>query len=114
MALLRNVDLVPDAPATWDEVVAVSQELTAVNDNDIETNQYGFVLAGNDAYHFFPLMTAYGRYVFGQNEDGTYDPIDIGIGNAGSIEGAIMYDAMLEEGLIPPAVDGQMIVDWFE
>ncbi len=113
VALFRNVDLVPEAPKTWDDVIAVSRELTAANDDDIETNQYGFVLAGNDAYHFFPMMTAYGGYVFGQNADGSYDPSDIGIGSPGSIEGATVYDSMLEEGLIPPSVDGQMIADWF-
>ena len=114
VALFRNTDLVPDAPATWKEVVEISRELTADNSDDIEANQYGFVLSGNDAYHFFPMMTAYGGYVFGQNADGTYDPTDIGIGNAGSIKAAALFDSMLEEGLIPPSLDVQTIIDWFE
>ena len=113
VGLFRNTDLVPNAPATWDEVVDISRELTAENSDDIEANQYGFVLAGNDAYHFFPMMTAYGGYVFGQNADGTYDPTDVGIGSDGTIEAAELFDSMFEEGLIPPSMDVQTVTDWF-
>ncbi|MEM7799961.1 MAG: extracellular solute-binding protein [Chloroflexota bacterium] len=114
VAIFRNVDLVPEAPETWDEVLAISQELTANNGDSIEENQYGFVLHQGDSYHFFPLMTAYGGYVFGQNDDGTYNPTDIGIDSAGSIQGAQLYDQMRGEGLIPPDVDGDTVVEWFE
>jgi len=113
VALFRNTDLVPNAPTTWDEVVEISRELTANNGDDVEANQYGFVLAGTDGYHFFPMMTSYGGYVFGQNADGTYDPTDIGIDHPGSIEAATLFDSMIEEGLIPPSLSGQMITDWF-
>lgn len=113
LALFRNADMVPNAPATWDEVIEISRELTADNGEDVEANQYGFVLPGNDAYHFYPLMTAYGGYVFGQNADGTYDPSDIGIDSPGTIEAATFLDTMFEEGLIPETIDGQIITDWF-
>ncbi len=113
VGLFRNIDLVPNAPATWDEVIEISRELTAGNGDDIETNQYGFVLQGNDGYHFFPMMTSYGGYVFGQNADGTYDPADIGIGSAGSIKAAEVFDSMIEDNLVPASIDGQIINDWF-
>jgi len=113
VGLFRNIDLVPNAPATWDDVIEISREMTAGNGDDIETNQYGFVLAGNDAYHFFPMMTSYGGYVFGQNADGTYDPIDLGIGSAGTIKAVEVLDSMIEENLVPPSIDGQIINDWF-
>ncbi|MCA9930475.1 MAG: extracellular solute-binding protein [Anaerolineales bacterium] len=113
IALFRNTDLVPDAPATWDEVMAISRELAAGNGEDVEANQYGFVLPGNDAYHFYPLMTAYGGYVFGRNADGTYNPSDIGFDNPDTIEAAAFLGSMFAEGLIPETIDGQIISDWF-
>jgi len=113
VALFRNSDLVPTAPATWDDVADISRSLAENNTDDIETNQYGFILQGNDAYHFYPLMTAYGGYVFGQTVDGMYDATDIGIDSPGTIEAAIFLDSMIEEGLIPSSVDGQMVLDWF-
>lgn len=114
IALFRNVDLVPDAPETWDDVLAISQELTADNDDNLSDNTYGYVLMQGDSYHFFPMMTAFGGYVFGQNEDGTYNASDIGIDSAGAIEGARLYEQMRTEGLIPSDVDGDTMVNWFE
>lgn len=114
IAIFRNVDLLPEAPATWDDVLTISQEITADNDDTLEDNQYGFLLHQSDSYHFFPLMTAYGGYVFGQNEDGTYDPADIGLDSPGSIQGAQLYDQMRAEGLIPPDADIDTVLEWFE
>lgn len=113
VGLFRNTDLIPDRIETWDEVIEISKELTKDNTEEINDNKYGFLLAGNDAYHFFPMMTSYGGYVFGQNENGTYDPSDIGIGNQGTIQAATVLDSMIEDNLIPPSIDGQTILDWF-
>ena len=114
VAFFRNTDLVPEAPETWDEVTDISRDLAADNDEDLDTNQYGFVRMEGDPYHFFPIQTAFGGYVFGQHGDGSWNPEDVGMDNEGSIAAAQWYAEMIEEGLQPPAMDGDTMVTWFE
>lgn len=105
VALIRNVDLVPEAPATWEEVEEISRAAAADNDDDFATNNYGFIRMEGDPYHFFPIQTAFGGYVFGLNEDGSYNPEDVGLGTEGSIAAAEFYDTLLKDGIHPPSVD---------
>jgi maltose-binding protein MalE len=114
VAFFRNVDLVPDAPETWDDVLAISHELAADNGDDFASNQYGFVRQTGDPYHFFPIQTAFGGYVFGLNEDGSYNATDVGIGNEGSVAAAEFYSTMVSEGLQPPGVDWDLMHVMFE
>lgn len=114
VAFFRNVDLVPEAPTTWDEVLDISRELTANNTDNIETNQYGFIRMQGDPYHFFPIITSFGGYVFGLNEDGTYNPEDLGIDGPESIAALEWYADFLAEGLQPANIDGETMVQWFE
>jgi len=114
IALFRNVDLVPDAPETWDEVMSISKELAANNGDDLDANQYGFVRMEGDPYHFFPIQTAFGGYLFGQTEDGSWDPADVGVDSEGSIAAAKWYADLLTNKLQPPAMDGETMVSWFE
>ncbi|MDQ7025374.1 MAG: extracellular solute-binding protein, partial [Anaerolineae bacterium] len=74
VALIRNVDLVPEAPATWEEVQTISEELQASGEA-----QYGFLLRSGDFYHNYPIITAFGGYVFAKNEDGSYNPAEVGL-----------------------------------
>ncbi|RMG87470.1 MAG: extracellular solute-binding protein, partial [Chloroflexi bacterium] len=46
IALIRNVDLVPEAPATWQEVMEISRQL-----KDSGAADYGFLVQSGDAYH---------------------------------------------------------------
>lgn len=114
VAFFRNADLVPTAPATWDDVVKLSRDLTADNDDNIETNQYGFIRMQGDPYHFFPITTAFGGYVFGLNEDGSYNPDDLGIDSPESVAALEWYAEFLAEGLQPANIDGETMIQWFE
>lgn len=99
VAFVRNTDLVPDAPETWDEVRAISEQLVADGDS-----QYGYIIQDNDPYHFFPIQTSFGGYVFGLTEDG-YDAEDVGIDSEGSIAAATWLEGMVEAELMPSGVD---------
>ena len=79
MALFRNTDMVPDAPATWDDVIADGSALQASGDTT-----FGMALSGT-TYDAFPIMTSFGGYVFGQDDAGNYDPSDVGIDGEGMI-----------------------------
>jgi maltose/maltodextrin transport system substrate-binding protein/arabinogalactan oligomer/maltooligosaccharide transport system substrate-binding protein len=109
LAFFRNVDLVPDAPTTWDEVVAIATQL-----EDAGSVEYGYALQENDPYHFFPIMTAFGGYVFGRDEIGSYDPTDVGIDSEGSIAAATWLDTMVKEGHLAAGVDYGTMHSMFE
>nr|WP_018931696.1 extracellular solute-binding protein [Gracilibacillus lacisalsi] len=89
-----NKDIIESAPETIDEVLEMSKEVT-----DASNDQYGF-LVSPEFYYLYSFMNAYGGYVFGE-EDGVYDPSDIGLDNEGAIEGLTKYQEFLNEGLIP-------------
>jgi len=99
VAFVRNTDLVPEAPETWDDVRAISEQLVADGES-----QYGYIIQDNDPYHFFPVQTAFGGYVFGLTEDG-YDAEDVGIDSEGAIAAATWLEGMVAEELMPSGVD---------
>jgi len=92
VAFVYNPELVPTAPATWSEVTEIAAQLEA----DGRVAQ-GYIIQENDPYHFFPIMTAFGGYVFGITEAG-YDPSDVGIDSPGSLAAAEWLDAMYKAG----------------
>lgn len=113
VALFINTDIVPECPATWSDVRTISEEISANNTGDTETDQYGFVRMEGDPYHFFPIQTAFGGYVFGLTEEG-YDPTDVGIDDEGSLAAATWYGDYVAAGLQPQAVDWETMHLWFE
>lgn len=109
VALFRNPDLVPDAPQTWDEVEQIAAQL----ESDGKVKQ-GYVLQQGDPYHFFPVMTAYGGYVFGRDAQGNYNPDDVGIDSPGSIAAAEWLDKMVKAGHLQAGVDWETMHKMFE
>ncbi|UOQ50088.1 extracellular solute-binding protein [Gracilibacillus caseinilyticus] len=89
-----NKSLIDTAPETIDDVLAMSKELT-----NASNDEYGF-LVSPEFYYLYSFMNAYGGYVFGE-ENGVYDPTDIGLDNEGSIEGLQKYKDFIDEGLLP-------------
>ena len=94
VALIRNTDLVPDVPATFEDILQVAAGLT-----DLEAGKYGFLIQEPDPYHTFALHSAGGGYIFGTDETGVLDPCDLGLDNEGSIAGAIILDQMVKDGI---------------
>jgi arabinogalactan oligomer/maltooligosaccharide transport system substrate-binding protein len=77
IALLRNTALAPTAPATFDDMVAAG---TAAGTEFPYLVQIG---PEADPYHLYPFQTSFGAPVFGTNADGSYNPDDLTVGNAG-------------------------------
>jgi maltose/maltodextrin transport system substrate-binding protein/arabinogalactan oligomer/maltooligosaccharide transport system substrate-binding protein len=109
VGFFRNPELVPDAPETWDDVRAISEELVGAG-----TAPYGYVIQENDPFHLFPLMTAFGGYVFGFEEGVGYDPQDVGIDSEGAIAALEWLDGMVEDGLTPDGLDYDSMHALFE
>lgn len=108
IALIRNTDLVPEAPATWQEVRAISEEIQGSG-----KAQYGFLLQSGNPYHFYPIISAFGGYIFGQNTDGTYNVNDIGLNSPGGLAAAQWLSGMYQDGLMVPDVDDDVIFELF-
>ena len=108
VAFLRNTELVPDNPESWDDVRALSEQLVADG-----AAQYGFIMFDNNPYHFFPVQTAFGGYVFGLTDEG-YDPNDVGIDSDGSIAAAAYLEAYGSDGLMPSGIDYDVMHTMFE
>ena len=80
VVLFRNPELAPDAPATFEEMVATAQQLQASGGvTEILAVPVG---ANGDPYHMYPLFTSAGGYLFGTDDTGTYDPSDLGLADA--------------------------------
>ena len=108
VAFVRNTDLVPENPATWDDVRAISEELAADG-----AAQYGYIIQDSDPYHFFPIQTAFGGYVFGLTDAG-YDSEDVGLDSEGSVASATFIEEMVADGLMPSGVDYDVMHTLFE
>jgi len=96
LGLFYNKALVPHAPATFEEALELAKAAA-----DRSKGIYGYALPIPDPYHTFPLMTAFGAYVFGRTASGGLDPLDIGLNNEGAIAGLELFDQMIEDGIMP-------------
>jgi maltose-binding protein MalE len=73
-------DVVPEPPATWEDMVPLATELT-------EGETYGFSFNLLAQYYQGAFFHAFGGYIFA-SEDGTLNTDDIGLNNEGSVEAA--------------------------
>lgn len=109
VAFAYNTELLEAAPTTWDEVMAISMDLQSSGAAD-----YGYIIQTNDPYHWMPMLSAFGGYVFGRDEVGAYNPADVGLDSEGSVAGATFLQEMVDAGLIPTDVDYDVMHTMFE
>lgn len=102
LAFFYNPDLVDGAPATWDELIEVGSAFAAAYEGDEEA--YAIALTGT-TYDAYPLQTAFGGYVFGLNEDGSYNAKDVGLNSEGMVAAAEFIAAQAAAGTIPVSTD---------
>ncbi len=100
VAFLCNPGLIDSAPASYDEVRAMSEAAASAGD----LTQF-FAEIREDPYHQEPIQTAFGGYIFGQNDDGTYDACDVGLDSQGAIDYLTWVDGMVKDGLLSGDVD---------
>lgn len=108
IALIRNVDLVPEAPATWEEVRAIAEELQSSG-----AAEFGFLVQSGNTYHNFPITSGFGGYIFGRNEDGTFNVADIGLASEGGLAAAEWLAGMYADGLMVPDVNDDVAFELF-
>jgi maltose/maltodextrin transport system substrate-binding protein len=94
VSLIYNKDLVPTPPKSFEEVIALDKKLSAQGKKAILWDY-------NNTYFTWPLLAANGGYAFKQKADGTYDPNDTGVNNAGALKGAELIATMIKDGVMP-------------
>ncbi|MGH2537129.1 MAG: extracellular solute-binding protein, partial [Candidatus Promineifilaceae bacterium] len=108
MALFINSDLVEACPATWEELVEVGAAL-----QDSGDVSYAMALEGN-GYKVYPIMTAFGGYVFGRDDQGNWQPADLGVDSAGMIAGGEWIQEQVDAGAFSDNTDAETAVTLFE
>ena len=103
LGLVRNTDLVPNAPTTVDELLAAGDKVVKAG-----KAKQAFVFqvsTAGDAYYFYPWLHAYGGGIFGLKPNGDYDPSKIIVNNAGSIKGATEVQKLAQMKLLSTSID---------
>jgi len=100
IAVLRNADLVPTAPTSFDDMVSKG---TFVVEQGAEGNPY----------HLYPFQTAFGAPVFGTDDSGSYDPTDLQLGSAGGFAFADWLGAQGAASVLNTDVDGEIAKQQF-
>jgi len=104
VALIYNKDLVPTPPTTWDELKTLAKQL-----QDSKKVEQGYVLQQGDPYHFYPIETGFGGYVFKYDPaTGIYDPTDVGLDSPGGIAAMQELDSMVKSGLLRKDITGDI------
>lgn len=100
VALIYNKAMVPNPPATWEELVAIATPLT-------QNGVYGFGFPILEQYHSAGFFYGFGGYVF-KYENGAFDVQDVGLNNEGSVTAAkFLRDAYHQQQppMPPVAID---------
>jgi len=102
VALVYNPEIIGDTPpATWEEVY----NLSAAGP--------GYAIQTADPYHWNPMFTAFGGYVFGVTDQG-YNPEDVGIDSEGGIAAGEYLKSLVDLGTVEPGVDYDVMHALFE
>jgi len=111
IALIRNTDLAPDSPATFEDLKDTAMTLV---DEGKATLPLALQENGNgDPFHNYPLFTALGGYVFGLNADGSYNPDDLGLDSPGGLKAAEWFGQQAADGFIDVDVTYDVMIESF-
>lgn len=109
LGFFYNTDLVEDPPTTWEGVLDVARDLKAEG-----LVEYATAVATGPLYNALPIQTAFGGYIFGVDDTGSWNPDDVGLDSEGEIAAVAWMRAAVEEGLMPDLFDYETAHSLFE
>ena len=114
IALVRNTELVPNVPASFEEMITIASDFKAQHAGD-PTYQGLPLQVGpeGDGYHLQPILSAFGGYIFAQNPDGTFNPQDLGIDSPGGLEAATFLSTSAASGLLSADTSYDVMIESF-
>ncbi|MDN4474817.1 extracellular solute-binding protein [Demequina sp. SYSU T00192] len=108
IALIANMDLVADeAPATWDDMIAMGEE-SGANRPVVFTTSMG----DGDAYHLYPVQTSFGAPVFAQDDTGAFIP-EVAMGGENGEAFATWLSEQAEAGNVSANLDNETAYELF-
>ena len=104
LGVYYNTDMIApeDFPESWEDLIALAMQL--VEDG---TAERGLAIpnGSGDPYHHEALLTGFGGYIFGVDEEGNYNPDDVGIDNEGGVAFLTGLDQWVKDDVLNAAVD---------
>ncbi|CAG22289.1 maltose/maltodextrin ABC transporter substrate-binding protein MalE [Photobacterium profundum] len=96
-SLIYNKDLLAEAPATWEELVAIEKEMKAKGKKAIMWDV-------KNAYFTWPMISANGGYAFKKTENG-FDGKQVGVNSEAGIAGLSFLVDLAKKGVVSPDMD---------
>ena len=94
VALIYNKDLVPTPPKSFDDILVLDKKLQ-------KDGKHAILWDFTNTYFTWGLIAANGGYAFKQKPDGSYDAKDVGVNNAGAIQGVETITGLIKAGAMP-------------
>ncbi len=109
LGFFYNTELVDEVPTTWDGVLDVGREL-----QDEGLADYAIAIGGDPGYNAYPMQSAFGAYIFGEDETGAWNVNDVGLDSEGMITAVEWMVGAVDEGLMPETTDYETAHALFE
>ncbi|MEO8519404.1 MAG: extracellular solute-binding protein [Dermatophilaceae bacterium] len=111
VALIRNLDLAPDLPDTFEQLLVTGRALRDAGQvQEILSVPVG---ASGDPFLAWPLISSAGGWLFGQRGDGSWDSSILGVNTPETIAAFEKIRTLGELGILRPEVGGAQAVDDF-
>jgi len=94
IGLIVNKALAPEPPKSFEELIEIDKRLK-------KDGKGAILWAYNNSFFTWPLLAGPGGVVFGRNAQGELDPKQVGVNNAGALQGALMLDRLVRDGHMP-------------
>ncbi len=94
VGLIYNKALVPTPPASFEQVIEIDKQLKPQGKSAI-------LWAYNNSFFSWGLLAGPGGFVFGRNAQGELNPQQLGVNNAGAVQGAQMIELLIKDGHMP-------------
>lgn len=107
IALLRNTEMVSEAPKTWDDMVKAG---TGKGKYKVLV---GLDPKNSDPYHLYPAQASFGAPVFQQKPDGSYDATKFAMGGEGGHKFAEWLAKQGKDGVLNLNISGDIAKDQF-
>jgi arabinogalactan oligomer/maltooligosaccharide transport system substrate-binding protein len=107
IAVLRNADIIPAAPANFDDMIAKGKAAGLDQPFVVEQGAEG------NPYHLYPIQTAFGAPVFGTDASGGYDATDLQLGSEGGTAFATWLGTQGKAGVFNTDIDGDIAKQQF-
>jgi len=92
--LIYNKALVPKPPATWDELMALDNQLQ-------KQGKHAVLWDYNKSFFSWPILAGAGGFIYGRNAQGDFDPAEVGVDTPGALVGAQMIKRLIDEHHMP-------------